>query len=279
MRNFSDIEVYEYIAENVKLSAFKGYINIENLEILPAERRFHTHEWYEIFIVKKGEIICHFEDKDVCLNEGRILIVKPKYMHYIDGMDTADVFNVNFVIENFGKTKAQFLSFLDFSDFIVLSADNESMMLLSFLEKAVNSNKNLLVGTYLFAFLVKGSELYNRSETGEMIDSDSDASRIYILDNIIEKYYKSDLTLDMIAEKLHISTRQLSRIIKKQYGCTYTQKVINLKMLDAVNMLKKGIAISEIAQACGYSTVSSFYNSFKKNYGISPAEYINKMGM
>lgn len=269
-----EFEAYEYMAEDIKLSAFEGNIDIENLDELPSAYTFHTHEWYELFIVKKGKIVCHFMgDKNICLNEGEIIIVSPKQMHYITKEDFAEVFAVNFFIEDNRKIRSQFLEFLGISDCVILPADLECRELLFFLEKAMSRNNKLLVGTYLFAVLVKSSELYSGRRNNDEIESDSDVGRIYMLNRIFEKYYKSDITLDVVARKLHISKRQLSRIIKKQYGCTFKEKVTQFKMMDAANMLSGGASVAETTQFCGYSSASAFYNAFKRTYGMSPAEY------
>ena len=71
-----------------------------------------------------------------------------------------------------------------------------------------------------------------------------------------------------------MSTRQVSRIIAKEYGCTLSQ-LVNDKKLDSAKMMLKNtdMTVGEIASAVNIGGENYFYTIFKKRYGISPLRY------
>ena len=83
----------------------------------------------------------------------------------------------------------------------------------------------------------------------------------------------ADMTLGDIAQEFGYSERQINRIVKSCTGDTFSHLVLRLRMERAVALLEKGAEISAISEACGYSTLSSFYRSFSSYYHSAPAEY------
>lgn len=93
--------------------------------------------------------------------------------------------------------------------------------------------------------------------------------------SFIQSHY-TDMTLAETAKHFHYSERQINRIVKSCTGDTYAHLVLRLRMEHAASLLKSGAEINLIAEACGYSTLSSFYRAFTAYYGCTPAEYRKK---
>ena len=49
--------------------------------------------------------------------------------------------------------------------------------------------------------------------------------------------------------------------------------MLRLRMERAAQLLVKGAPIDQTAEACGYATLSSFYNAFTRYHGCTPAAY------
>ena len=90
----------------------------------------------------------------------------------------------------------------------------------------------------------------------------------------IQKNYFSDLSVQKLAGRVHLSKNQYSRLFLKETGMTPYQYIKNYRLDIAVSMLKAGISIGEIAENCGFLSSSAFSNSFKKQYGCSPREFV-----
>jgi len=94
---------------------------------------------------------------------------------------------------------------------------------------------------------------------------------------LIEEYFLyeyNELTLDDLAKRLGLSTRQTERYIKEYYGKTFIQKRTESKMSTAALLLSDtSRTISSIADELGYSSVEHFSTAFKRYYNTSPSKY------
>ena len=90
---------------------------------------------------------------------------------------------------------------------------------------------------------------------------------------IIEKeYMDEELSLQSVSERLHISANYLGANIKKFYGDTFMNLLIQKRMDVALKLLWSGSSrIAEVSRRCGYADQSYFGYCFKKYYGKSPA--------
>ena len=86
--------------------------------------------------------------------------------------------------------------------------------------------------------------------------------------------YQNDINLGIVAREFGLSTKQTSRIIRKNYGTTLSD-MVRRKRLDVACALLKNtdMAISEIVTHINFPSVSVFYGQFKKTYGVTPLHY------
>lgn len=112
------------------------------------------------------------------------------------------------------------------------------------------------------------------------IDSNRRASRLD-RDNIVRKvelllndHREGGLKMDRLATSLHMSYGHLSRLYKKAAGRTIINRLTDIRLEKAVNLLENsGYSIREIAEKCEFSTQYYFSRLFKKKYGVSPLKY------
>lgn len=92
----------------------------------------------------------------------------------------------------------------------------------------------------------------------------------------IKENYMKELTLDQIAEEVHLSKAYLSFLFKQSEGQNLTDYIIQLRMEHAKELLSATLMRTyEIAQQVGYQDEKYFGRIFKKRYGITPSEYRN----
>lgn len=90
----------------------------------------------------------------------------------------------------------------------------------------------------------------------------------------LQEHYNQDLTLDDVARKVHISPSHLSRLFKDELGMTIIDYLTDIRIAAAKQMLENSdLMVKEIAEKVGYQEASYFTRVFKKNTGVSPAEY------
>lgn len=94
---------------------------------------------------------------------------------------------------------------------------------------------------------------------------------------IIEQEYRKDISLEYIAEKVHLSPAYLSYIYKQETGTNIIKKLADYRMTKAKELLVDSrMKIADIAKECGYSNPSYFNRLFKNMYGMTPTQYREK---
>ncbi|MEK0316472.1 helix-turn-helix domain-containing protein [Cohnella sp. 56] len=92
------------------------------------------------------------------------------------------------------------------------------------------------------------------------------------------RYVSSNLgrriSLEEVAELLHLNASYFSRFFKKETGATFIEYVTKQKMERAKELLDQtGHSVGEICELLGYDNQSYFIKTFKAHAGVTPAEY------
>jgi len=90
----------------------------------------------------------------------------------------------------------------------------------------------------------------------------------------IEDNYGQTIFLDELATIVGISRFHLNRLFKKRTGYTprlYLEKVRINKAKEL--LLTTSLNSTEVGYQIGYHSISSFYNAFKRNTGLSPYQF------
>ena len=94
-----------------------------------------------------------------------------------------------------------------------------------------------------------------------------------IIDDYFLNEYKS-LSLEVLSERIGLSTRQTERYLKENYRKTFIQKKAESRMSTAALLLSnRKNTISYISNELGYSSIEHFSTAFKRYYGCSPSDY------
>jgi two-component system, response regulator YesN len=92
-----------------------------------------------------------------------------------------------------------------------------------------------------------------------------------------ENFHDSSLTLQRVAEVIHVSTPYLSNLFKLEKGFNFGDFLLELRMKRAMEVLSsEDIKTSEVCDKVGYSNPQYFGICFKKFTGYTPAEYKKK---
>ena len=87
----------------------------------------------------------------------------------------------------------------------------------------------------------------------------------------------TDISNEDLADNVGISRVHLHRKMKELTGQTPHDFIRSIRLKKASQLLKRGdISITEVVYACGFGSAASFSTIFKKQFGISPREYMMK---
>ena len=91
-------------------------------------------------------------------------------------------------------------------------------------------------------------------------------------------HYHEQISLAMLADQLKVNPSYLSDLFHKSMGEPYTKFLTRVRMEQALLLLKSNPneKIYKIADKTGFVSAKHFNNVFKKYYGFTPTDYINK---
>ena len=92
----------------------------------------------------------------------------------------------------------------------------------------------------------------------------SDDRRIRMIENIFLADCDT-ITEEEMSRRLNLSSRQLLRFLKNQYGKTFAQMKREARLSRARNMIKRGADIEDAAVSAGYTDVEYFMKLLNKN--------------
>jgi transcriptional regulator GlxA family with amidase domain len=86
-----------------------------------------------------------------------------------------------------------------------------------------------------------------------------------------------DFSVVQLAQKLHLSERQLHRRIKSITGMTPNRYVWELRLHQARQMLESGSkrTVAEVSYAVGVDPPEYFSKKYKERFGKKPVDYLN----
>lgn len=120
-----------------------------------------------------------------------------------------------------------------------------------------------------------GNESQKEKVEQRKIQTPDDALMQRVMEVINENIGDSDLSVDMIAQKVGISRVHLHRKMKELTNQTPHSFIRNIRLQQAAKLLKDGKqSITDVMYACGFSNSASFSTMFKNLYGCSPREYM-----
>ena len=95
--------------------------------------------------------------------------------------------------------------------------------------------------------------------------------------DIITLHFESPLTLQGIAETIHVNASHLSRKFKEETGMSLID-YLHVKRIEAAKLYLESntSSITEIAFIVGFNDVNYFSRVFKKVTGFTPSHYRNK---
>jgi two-component system response regulator YesN len=92
--------------------------------------------------------------------------------------------------------------------------------------------------------------------------------------NYIQENYDQDLTLERVAEEVHLNPSYLSHVFKEETGNNFINYLTKIRLEKAQELLKNSKDnITKIANQVGYQNANYFSQVFKKEFGLTPTQY------
>lgn len=91
----------------------------------------------------------------------------------------------------------------------------------------------------------------------------------------IHEHYTDAITLADLSDIFGLSRQYIMRLFQRHLSITVTQYITQLKMSHALELLRHStFRVGEVAEMLGYSNNYYFCRLFRRQFGMSPTEYI-----
>ena len=236
----------------------------------------HWHRAIEIFAVFKGGLNFFLNERKYPLQPGEFMLVNSNEIHSVDSPLPNYTVVLQIPLKAFEDyfTGEQFIRFTHSSKV----QDAQVMTLVhdiydAYCDKALGYEMKVMSYYYMLLYLLVTK--YRETEVSEdMLKHNRKLNRLSAITNYIKENYKSDLSLESLAETFGYSTAYLSRMFQKYAGINYKTYLQSVRIEYAYQELANtSHTISEVALNNGFPNSKALAKEFRKKYGVLPSEW------
>lgn len=252
----------------------------------------HKHNCYELHYCLKGKLNIKFKRGEVTLEANHCLIVAPNVLHEIFPKEDVEYFSMCFTNSLKNPIRKNYCDdaffarleygLTDDSVFHIIEDHYDCEDIIERIKKEITHKYwayKLLLGNLCsdLLFLTLRNLSSDLFDGKDMVAYPDNYNLPLLVNKYIAKNYLRTLTLESVAERFHISTRQLIRILADYYGKSFNDILSFYRLEEAKKLLQKtDKSLEEIAYHVGFSSVRSLYNLFNKYDEARTPNYYRK---
>lgn len=256
--------------------------------------RWHWHEEMEILIVDQGIAEVSTDDATYLIKPGQGLIINQNAMHCIHAHNQKScifhsiVFHPDFIFghkSNYLQTE-YLLPLQNYQLFKAFFLDESAPWherILQTLKQVIDLNMNKNFGYeiatkgYLCHFWVELLRQLPHTDTPSVSRVSQDESRVKEAMLFIRTHYAEPLTLQEIADSIHVSKSECCRCFSRTLQMSPFEYLMKYRIYESTKKLmdpgQNFGSIAELAISVGFNNTSYFNKLFKKFLGCTPTYY------
>ena len=234
-----------------------------------------SHPFWEVVFVESGSVVATENENIYAMSSGDIVIHAPMEFHRIRSAENT---SPRVIVLSFNLSGSLPEEICD-GIFSLSAKESEEFMEISsligdYLDKNIYSEFFLQeIGYSLGLFLMR---LSKKHSTKSCFSHTQSANHYKTIAESMQKEVLSNLTLDDFSRMHHLSVSYIQSVFKKYTGISAKHYYLNLRTIEASNLILSGSTIREIADKMNFSSPNYFTTFFKKQTGLTPLEYKEK---
>lgn len=236
----------------------------------------HCNAEYELHVILRGKCTLDVEDSQHQLHGGQAVLIAPGKYHKPSSVPgDFERFSLSFslsegmLLSAMKQAVPQSVCFHPSQDFMQYCKRfiGESERKTPFQKHAQEALLTLLAVT-----LIRELQLANYQ--ADQWEAEETPGRIDLIDNYFERHFHEKNGCTVLANQLHLSKRQLDRILNAHYGMGFQEKLIQSRMDHAALLLRTtDKTVQDIIGAVGYNSITAFYKAFRDAFHMAPQQY------
>lgn len=242
----------------------------------------HSHDFFEIIYVCKGNITDWVDGTEINLTEGELCIHNPNAEHKIEKMYEEEDMILNILLPPSMLQRSFYSMLMEnkeldhfFYNFMISSDSSSNFMVFHDTSSRVDTIIELLTEEFLRGdnasrFVLESTLVVLFGELLRNYKSNPFSQKLitYITEHL------SDINMEMTAQEFGYHKNYFPNIVKEQTSHTFWELVTDIRLQKAINLLLfTKHPIDEISNIIGYKSTASFYNHFKRKYQMTPNQY------
>ena len=258
--------------------------------------RGEKHDFWELVYVNKGQLLITAEDRRFILKAGEVMFHQPNEFHALSAYDKSmpDYIVVSFSATGdcidclreglFALTEEQQLylhKVMEYSEKAIGDARTPQQHIGNETQQDDIPVLRQLLKNWLETLLLslvekkEAVDLYSRNITQLKNAENEDLLQQII--TYVQAHIEEQITLSEISMALNFSITYLERVFREKMDCSILRYINSQKMLRAKQLLQSGkYSVKEVSIGVGFGTPQYFSRRFKKEYGITPTEFLEK---
>lgn len=245
--------------------------------------QLHSHTFYEMLYCRSGSLQYLLGSERYRIRRGDVLLIPPGVSHRPLFLEELAEPYARYVIWMSGE----FLALLGRS-FPGLPTERPQAQLLrpadaarDFLEESFRRGcREAARREPGWQAAVTGNTLQLLAYTGRAMEAGQGyippAEKPELLDALlgyIEGHLAEKITLESAARHFLVSESTISQLFHRKLGVGFYRCVTQRRLIAAKELILRGRTLEAVSEAVGFADYSTFYRAFKREYGISPAQY------
>jgi len=237
----------------------------------------HWHSFYEMEYIYEGEGILHVNGNDFEFSTGTIHFVTPNDFHAYTFTKKTIIKNVSFHDIYFEKNSIASNTMCSGFKIMHLSSEQVEWYNLVFDKILYDENS---VTLYKQEYLIHMLNLilidFARASNMKINSSYHIDDPIQHSAHYIQTHFREQLSLESVANIIALSPNYFCSEFKKATGMTFKKYLNTQRLSYAVKLLKNtDLSITEVAETCGFNSISYFLKVFQNQYNMTPKAYKN----